>query len=183
MWSHVDNNGGNIGLEFDWSQNMKVARTDVWEKIDRIRQDLPADIGDITVSNNWDAREAETPIIEGRLSSKRDLSESYDLLERRIVKPLERIPGVAQVRLDGVNPREVRINLNVAKLEAHGVDVRDVIASLQNSNFDRSLGTHLRRRLALDAAHGGFVQDHRGDPGFPHPRRRAQAQGHRRRAL
>jgi len=140
MWSHVDNNGGNVGLEFDWSQNMKVARTDVWEKIDRIRKDLPADIGDITVSNNWDGREAEMPIIEGRLSSKKNLSESYDLLERRIVKPLERIPGVAQVRLDGVNPREVRINLNVDKLEAHGVDVREVITSLQNSNFDRSLG-------------------------------------------
>lgn len=140
MWSHVDNNGGNVGLEFDWSQNMKVARTDVWEKIDRIRKDLPADIGDVTVSNNWDGREAETPIIEGRLSSKRNLSESYDLLERRIVKPLERVPGVAHVRLDGVNPREVRINLNVDKIEAHGVDVRAVIASLQSSNFDRSLG-------------------------------------------
>jgi HAE1 family hydrophobic/amphiphilic exporter-1 len=140
MWSHVDQNGGTIGLEFDWSQNMKVARTDAWEKIDRVRRDLPPDIGDIMVSNNWDARESDMPIIEGRLSSKRDLSESYDLLERRIVKPLERIPGVATVRLDGVNPREVRINLNVARVEAHGVDVRDVIATLESSNFDRSLG-------------------------------------------
>ncbi len=140
MWSHVDENGGVVGLEFDWSQNMKVARTDVWEKIDRVRRDLPGDIGDIMVSNNWDGREAEMPIIEGRLSSKRNLSESYDLLDRRIVKPLERIPGVAQVRLDGVNPREVRINLNVDKMEAHGVDVREVIATLQSSNFDKSLG-------------------------------------------
>ena len=92
------------------------------------------------VSNNWDARDADMPIIEGRLSSKRNLSESYDLLDRRIVKPLERIPGVAQVRLDGVAPREVRINLNVDQVEAHGVDVRDVISLLENSNFDRSLG-------------------------------------------
>ena len=140
MWSFVDQNGGTVGLEFDWAQNMKVARTDAWEKIDRIRRDFPDDIGDIMISNNWDARESDMPIIEGRLSSKRDLSESYDLLERRIVKPLERIPGVASVRLDGVNPREVRINLNVEQVEAHGVDLRDVIATLENSNFDRSLG-------------------------------------------
>lgn len=140
MWSHINDNGGTVGLEFDWSQNMKVARTEVWEKIDRIRRDLPDDIGDIMVSNNWDARESDMPIIEGRLSSKRDLSESYDLLERRIVKPLERIPGVARVRLDGVNPREVRINLDVAKIEGHGVDVRDVIQKLRTSNFDQSLG-------------------------------------------
>ncbi len=140
MWSNINDNGGTIGLEFDWSHNMKVARTEVWEKIDRIRRDLPDDIGDIMVSNNWDARESDMPIIEGRLSSKRDLSESYDLLERRIVKPLERIPGVAHVRLDGVNPREVRINLDVAKMETHGIDVRDVIGKLRTSNFDKSLG-------------------------------------------
>jgi HAE1 family hydrophobic/amphiphilic exporter-1 len=140
MWSHINDRGGTIGLEFDWSQNMKVARTEVWEKIDRVRRDLPDDIGDIMVSNNWDARESEMPIIEGRLSSRRNLSESYDLLERRIVKPLERIPGVASVRLDGVNPREVRINLNIDALESHGLDVRDVIATLRTSNFDQSLG-------------------------------------------
>ena len=40
-------------------------------------------------------------VLEGRLSSPRDLSESYDLLDRKIIKPLERVPGVAQVRLDG----------------------------------------------------------------------------------
>ncbi len=140
MWSHIGDQGGTIGLEFDWSQNMKVARTDVWQKIDRIRRDLPDDIGDIMVSTNWDSRESDRPIIEGRLSSKRDLSESYDLLERRIVKPLERIPGVANVRLDGVNPKEVRINLDVEGLEAHGMDVRQVITVLQRSNFDQSLG-------------------------------------------
>ncbi len=140
MWSHIGDQGGTIGLEFDWSQNMKVARTDVWQKIDRIRRDLPDDIGDIMVSNNWDSREADRPIIEGRLSSKRNLSESYDLLDRRIVKPLERIPGVASVRLDGVNPKEVRINLNVEALEAHALDVRKVITVLQRSNFDQSLG-------------------------------------------
>ncbi|HEU4364886.1 MAG TPA: efflux RND transporter permease subunit [Candidatus Krumholzibacteria bacterium] len=140
MWSHINDQGATIGMDFAWSQNMKVARTEVWEKIDRTRRDLPDDMGDIQVSNNWDAREADMPIIEGRLSSKRDLSESWDLLERRIVKPLERIPGVAGVRLDGVNPREVRINLNVASLEGHGMDVRNVIDLLQSSNFDQSLG-------------------------------------------
>ncbi len=140
MWSNINNQGARIGLEFDWSQNMKMARTEIWEKIDRTRRDLPSDMGEIQVSSNWDARESEMPIIEGRLSSKRDLSESWDLLERRIVRPLERIPGVAGVRLDGVNPREVRINLNVASLEGHGMDVREVIALLRSSNFDQSLG-------------------------------------------
>ncbi|MEE9270614.1 MAG: efflux RND transporter permease subunit [Candidatus Krumholzibacteria bacterium] len=140
MWSHCNEDGGMVRLRFDWSMDMRLVRVEVWEKLDRIRRDLPDDVGDITVSTNWNAREADMPIVEGRLSSKSDLSESYDLLDRKIVRPLERIPGVAQVRLDGVNPREVRINLRIADLEAHGIDVRDVTRLLRSSNFDQSLG-------------------------------------------
>jgi HAE1 family hydrophobic/amphiphilic exporter-1 len=140
MWSHCEREGGMVRLEFDWSTDMAVARTEVWEKIDRIRRDLPDDIGDILVSTNWDSRGADMPILEGRLSSNRNLSESYDLLDRKIIRPLERIAGVAQVRLDGVNPREVRINLRTADIEAHRVDVREINRALRASNFDMSLG-------------------------------------------
>jgi len=141
MWGHCDRDSGRVGLEFEWGHDMDLARVEVLEKIDRIRRDLPEEIGDITVSSNWDTREADEPILEGRISSKLDLSESYDLLDRKIIKPLERIQGVAQVRLDGLNPKEVRINLRVSDLEAYGVDVRNVISVLRGSNFDQSLGT------------------------------------------
>jgi HAE1 family hydrophobic/amphiphilic exporter-1 len=140
MWSRCGDDGGMVRLEFDWSIDMQIARVEVWEKIDRIRGELPDDIGDISVGSNWDSREADMPIIEGRLSSNRNLSESWDLLERRIVRPIERVPGVAQVRLDGVNPREVRINLDLGRLEAHGVDIRNVANLLRSGNFDQSLG-------------------------------------------
>ncbi len=140
MWSSCDRDGGMVRLRFAWGQEMEAARVEVREKVDRIKRDLPDDIGDISISSNWDAREADEPILEGRLSSKRDLSESYDLLDRRIVKPLERIPGVAQVRLDGVNPKEIRINLRTADLELHRIDVRTVSQAVRNNNFDQSLG-------------------------------------------
>ena len=143
MWSMCNNEGGMVRMEFDWSSNMDLVRVEVWEKLDRIRRDLPDDIGDITVSSNWNARETDSPIVEGRLSSKRDLSESYDLLERKILRPLERVPGVAQVNLDGVNPREIRINLRLNDLEAHNMDVRDVTQRIQQASMDQSLG-HIR---------------------------------------
>ncbi|MEQ8279224.1 MAG: efflux RND transporter permease subunit [Deltaproteobacteria bacterium] len=151
MWAFADREGGMVGLNFDWTVDMRHARVEVWERMDRARSELPDDIGDITVSPNWNAREVETPILEGRLSSPLNLSESYDLLERRIVRPLQRVPGVAQVRLDGVQPKEVRVNLRVADLAHHGVDVRDVERILQRSNFDESLGkiTTGDRRLAV----------------------------------
>ncbi|MBD3160494.1 MAG: MMPL family transporter [Candidatus Eisenbacteria bacterium] len=141
MWSRCGTDGGMVNLRFEWGHEMDLARVEIREKVDRIRSELPDDIGDITISSNWDARDQDEPILEGRLSSKRDLSESYDLLERKIVKPLERIPGVAQVRLDGVNPKEVRVNLRVKDLELHRIDVREVAAAIRGANFDQSLGT------------------------------------------
>ncbi|MCP4573915.1 MAG: efflux RND transporter permease subunit [bacterium] len=140
IWARCSAEGGRMRLEFSWETDMHLARVEVWERIDRIRGDLPDDIGDIAVSTSWDSRDADTPVMEARLSSPRDLSESYDLLERKIIRPLERVPGVAQVRLDGVNPREVRINLRVADLELHRIDVRDVNLALRSNNFDQSLG-------------------------------------------
>ncbi len=140
MWARCDDDGGMIRLEFDWSVNLPIARVEVWEKIDRLRRDLPDDIGDITVGTHWNNRESDDPVMEGRLSSERDLKQSFDLLDRRLIKPLQRVKGVAQVRLDGVAPREVRINLRLADLELYSIDVRDVSRLLRSSNFNQSLG-------------------------------------------
>lgn len=140
MRSNCDASNGRVRLEFTWGHEMSLARAEVLERIDRIRGDLPDTIGDVTLSGSWNSRDEEQPVLEGRLSSSRDLSESYDLLERKIVRPLERINGVAAVRLDGVNPKEVRINVRLQDLEAHGIDVRSVVRILQSSNFDLSVG-------------------------------------------
>lgn len=140
LWSRSGTEGGRLRLGFDWGADLHLARVEVWERIDRIRSELPDDIGDIVVSRSWSGQGEDMPILEARLSSRRDLSASYDLLERKILRPLERVPGVASVRLDGVNPREVRINLRPADLQRHGVDVRQVSRILRTSNFDQSLG-------------------------------------------
>jgi len=140
MRSNCDTGSGRVSMDFVWGHEMALARTEVLERIDRIRGELPDTIGDITISGSWDSQEEEQPVLEGRLSSKRDLSESYDLLERKIIRPLERIDGVASVRLDGVNPREVRINLKLHALEAASVDIREVLRQLNSSNFDYSIG-------------------------------------------
>ncbi len=141
MWARCDSDGARMRLGFDWGADLHLARVEAWERIDRIRGDLPDDLGDITVSRSWSARGEEQPILEARLSSKTDLSESYDLIERKILRPLERVPGVASVSLDGVNPREVRINLRPEDLQRHNIDVREVSRVLRTSNFDQSLGT------------------------------------------
>jgi hydrophobic/amphiphilic exporter-1 (mainly G- bacteria), HAE1 family len=140
MWSNSDSRGGRINLNFAFDVNMDLARAEIHERLDRIKDDLPEDLERIIIAQNWNPRETGETIMEARLSSGRDLSRNYDLLERKIVKPLERIPGVAVVSLDGVNPREVRVNLDLKKLKQHKINVRDVWQVLAQNNQNSALG-------------------------------------------
>jgi HAE1 family hydrophobic/amphiphilic exporter-1 len=140
MWSTCDESGARVSLFFNWDTDMGLKRVEVREKVDRSRGDLPEEVDHIYISRYWDVGRTGETILEARIASGRDLSQGYELLRNKIIKPLERIPGVASVELDGVNPREVRINLHVDELRRYGVDVRDVLATLRANNEDRSLG-------------------------------------------
>ncbi|NIP17970.1 MAG: efflux RND transporter permease subunit, partial [Xanthomonadales bacterium] len=50
----------------------------------------------------------DQPVLTLRISSERDLSTAYDMLMRKLVKPIERVAGVARVEFQGIEPREIR---------------------------------------------------------------------------
>ena len=140
IWSRSEDWGAIIRLEFEWDSNIHLAKVEIWEKLDRIRGDLPEDIQEISVMDDWADKDAEDPILEGRLSFKDTPKNAYDIVERRVVRPLQRVPGVAQVKLEGITPREVRVNLHLASLDAHNISIRDVRRLIDANNFDQSLG-------------------------------------------
>lgn len=140
MWSNCDENGGRVNLSFDWNTDIDIKRAEIRERLDRHREELPEDVERITLSSSWNPKQTGDTIMEARLSSGRNLSKDYDLLDRKILRPLERIPGVASVILDGVNPREVHINLRLNAIKRHNLDVRDLLNTLTQNNLDRSLG-------------------------------------------
>jgi len=140
MWSNSDHRGARVNMNFDFDTNMDLVRAEIRERIDRTRDELPDDVDRIILSENWNPRETGETILEARIASGRDLSKSYELLERKIVRPIERIPGVAVVSLDGVNPREVRVNLDLDKLKRHRIDPRVVWQSIARNNQNSALG-------------------------------------------
>lgn len=158
MWSNSNARGGRINLNFALNVNMGLARAEIHERIDRIKNELPEDLERIIISENWNPRETGETIMEARLSSGRDLSKNYDLLERKIVKPLERIAGVAVVSLDGVNPREVRINLDLKKLKQHKIDPRSVWRDIALNNQNAAVGIlrNSDRKITLRSL-GAFI--------------------------
>ena len=136
--------GANISVEFDWGEDMAARRAEAREKLERIRDQLPADVDLITVNS---FRTSDIPVLECRIAADRDLSHDYELLNRHVADPLRRVAGVAKVELYGVDPPQVRIDFRLADLQRHRVDAGLLLQRLDASSRSLSAGV-LRRRDA-----------------------------------
>jgi len=135
--SRSSDSGANIEVIFDWGQDVAVKAVEARERVEAIRDQLPADVRRINV---FKFNFTDQPVLRLRISSERDLSGAYDMLMRKLVRPLERIPGVARVDLEGVEPREIRIELIADRIVSHGIDLVDLQRKLQQVNFSDSAG-------------------------------------------
>ena len=137
MFSSSNENMAQVFLRFDWDQSMGSKGIEARAKVDAIRDELPDDIRRIFI---FTGSLGDQPVLQLRISSDRDLSDSYELLDRLLKRRIERIEGVSQVQLHGVDPREIRILINSDRLAAHGIDIGELLQLLEGSNFAVSAG-------------------------------------------
>lgn len=129
--------GAEVFLEFKWGESVASKAVEARDKIDAIRAELPDDLQRYFVLK---FSTSDQPVLQLRISSDGDLSNSYELLDRKLKRPLERIAGVAKVDIQGVAPPEVQIELSSDRLTAHNVSLNDLALSLREANFSTSAG-------------------------------------------
>lgn len=127
--------GASVFLVFDWNTNVAMKAVEAREKVDSVRKLLPDDLRRINV---FKFSTSDQAILTIRVSSERDLSNAYELLQRKLVRPVQRLPGVARVELQGVEAREIRIEIDLDRLNAHGVGVNELVARLEEADFNVS---------------------------------------------
>lgn len=126
-----------IRVFFGWDKEVSAMGVEARAKVDAIRHELPDDIQRIFM---FTGSLGDQPIVNLRISSERDLSDAYDMLDRLLKRPIERLEGVSRVELYGVDPKEIRILLSADRVAAHGVDLNELRALLEKSNFSVSAG-------------------------------------------
>src|SRR5215831_18772894 len=137
IYSFSSANNANIYVQFDWGEDIGPLRVEAREKLDRIRDQLPADVDVIQINSQ---RSSDIPVLECRISAGRDLSNDYDLLNRHVADPLRRVPGVAKVELYGVEPPQVRVDFQLAGLERHRLDAGTVLDRIESASRSLSAG-------------------------------------------
>ena len=118
-------------VEFDWDENLKAKSIEAREKIDAIRHELPDDIERIMV---YKFNTNDMPIFQLRVSSDRDLSNAYDLLERNL-SVCQSAFRVSKVELYGTMKRQITIRLDPKKMAAYQID---------GTRLEQQLQTQLR---------------------------------------
>jgi HAE1 family hydrophobic/amphiphilic exporter-1 len=137
MFSSSSEEQAQLFLRFGWDESMGAKGIEARAKVDSIRHQLPEDVRRIFI---FTGSLGDQPVLQLRISSDRDLSDSYDLLDRLVKRRLERIDGVSQVQLQGVDQREIRILLKSDRLAQHGIDIASLRDLLLRSNFAVSAG-------------------------------------------
>ena len=137
MESTTRADGVNIELQFKWGQDTSTKAVEARNKIDAIRSDLPSDLRRYQI---FKGSTADQPVLNLRVSADHDLTNAYELLDRMLKRPLERLPGVAQVKIEGVAPREVQIEIDSNRLSAAGVGLNELYQKLSSANFSASGG-------------------------------------------
>jgi HAE1 family hydrophobic/amphiphilic exporter-1 len=148
IFSYSDADEVQVGVRFAWGRDVNLLRLEVKEKLDQIRGDLPDDIRQIMLLT-FDSN--DIPVIEGRIAATgRDLSASWDLLEQHVIAPLQRIPGVGRVNIDGVAPTQASVYLRFDRILEHNVDVSRLFQKLEAASVELTVGRVTDRGLRYD---------------------------------
>jgi HAE1 family hydrophobic/amphiphilic exporter-1 len=116
---------------------MDLAAVEVRDRIDRVRDQLPADVERIWIKRR---QSSDMPVVMFILAAPWQQDRLYRFVDEVVLRHLERLEGVADVDAWGLRTRELQVSLYPGRLAAHGVNVRDVGAVLRANNIDVSGG-------------------------------------------
>ena len=117
-------------LEFQLGVDVDIAATDVREKLDLVKPDLPSGAEDPTIQKlDLNAKPVVTMAFTGDLT----LEELYDYADNKLRDRISVIRGVADVSLVGGAKREVHVMLDRDKLAARRLTALQVMQTVQSN--------------------------------------------------
>jgi multidrug efflux pump subunit AcrB len=128
-----------MSIEFGLDTDMSKAMQDVRDRIAAVQSAFPRDARAPTISrfNNDNSQPLVNLALMSATRSGRELSM---LGEHQVGKRLQRVEGVANVEISGLTQREVRIDLDPARLRAYAVTPAEIATALREANADQPVG-------------------------------------------
>lgn len=122
-----------VTVEFVLERKIDLAVQDVREKIAAVRSKLPTDIEEPVIEKvDPDA----TPVLWLALSGDQSVRELSTYVNEVLKEQLQKVNGVGAIRLAGQRLRQVKIWLDLEKINSYKITAQDVIKALQRENIE-----------------------------------------------
>lgn len=126
-----------IMIEFQAGMDMDTALSNVRERVDLAKPELPADAEDPIIT---EISFSDFPIMNITLSGELDLMELKRIAEL-MKDDVNHIKGILDVRVIGGLEREIRVEADTDKLSYYGVSLSEIINAIQVENLNIPGGT------------------------------------------
>jgi HAE1 family hydrophobic/amphiphilic exporter-1 len=139
---------GSVSLTFKHGTDMDVAYREVRDRVERARLVMPRDVEQVLIDK---ADVSGFPIFFIGLAIDENVIDVYNLVNDEVILPLERIEGVASVEAQGLEEKEILIELDRDRTTAAGLNIYELAQELSGDNFSMSSGRvrHGGKKLLL----------------------------------
>ncbi len=135
--SYSSNGRSSVRVEFQTGTNLRDAYAQLSDRIDRVKPSLPDDVDRINVYR-YDQNDRPMMTLVAAVPTNMD-DASYRM--ENFVKPaLQRIEGVGNVDIWGLQSRQVQIELIDDRLRSHRIEPAQMLATLRGQNLTQSGG-------------------------------------------
>jgi HAE1 family hydrophobic/amphiphilic exporter-1 len=132
-----------VAITFNLNKDVDVAFNEAQAKVNQVLRQLPDDSEPPIVAK---VEIGAAPIMWLALQGDRTLQQLNQYARNTIKKKLETVDGVGEVRLGGKRDRTIRVNLDLARMAAHGVTAQDLLVAFSNEHLQLPGGFLVNQR-------------------------------------
>ncbi len=124
-------------MVFKQGTDMDVAYRETRDRVQRVRPTLPEDADRVFIRKE---DLSGIPVYILGIALEEGLTDPYNLIQNEIVLPIERVDGVATVEVNGLEEKEILIELDRERTEASGLNIYELAGVLAQDNFTMASG-------------------------------------------
>jgi len=126
-----------ITLEFDWGTNLDEATNEVRDAVGLAERNLPDEVESPTI---FRISTSMIPVIMFSVTADESYPGIKDILDTKLIQPLNRIDGVGNIIQIGAPVRAVMVDVDPRKLDAYNLTVEQISGILAANNLNLPSG-------------------------------------------
>ncbi len=127
-----------ITLEFEWGSNLDEATNEVRNAVGMAERNLPEGVESPTI---FKISTSMVPVVMFSVNASESYPGIKDILDNKLIQPLNRIDGVGNIIQIGAPVRAVMVDVDPRKLDAYNLTVEQISGILAANNLNLPSGS------------------------------------------